>query len=508
MKTLDVQSFLNSVDKTLKQLDKQAEKLTDVIKSTQGIASLDGSLKGEGGTAIRTFFSECHTPFLLFYSCVISDYKEVLNKIKSALHSLEPTNTGFISQSFLENDLNNGLSAAKESIISLTDKANEEIRKVKHIVSLKDLNDENFVEKIKKADSNLDETLEHLYTFDRENTSSLDSIDQDITTMEDYLKQLDAKYGGPRFEINNYISGSVLKPDFGNDTPKSINNSTAFNNVQLDKDSPMSKMLNKINATDAEEINKFFGISNPDDPSIGTKNIGSKSYADHGIIKNKSEDEGITQKIYNAFDVINNLKYTKNKEINGTIYKGFGNAYANININNQKVNFKAGGSLIDTNSAYKEEKLESKELFFRLAEGNLEVSLPFLQSFTDSFLSGEMIGGVAEANIINANFDHKNSPALFKVKIGHGETKAGIENYSVGIGASASIADAELTIHPFNWFGYEPLEEWFGIEYDPYFGVTASIGGVGIEVKTGLENELYAAEGIGLGIKFGAEKAD
>lgn len=55
-----------------------------------------------------------------------------------------------------------------------------------------------------------------------------------------------------------------------------------------------------------------------------------------------------------------------------------------------------------------------------------------------------MIGGAAEANIINANFDHKKSPALFKVKIGHGETKAGIENYSVGIGASASIADAEL----------------------------------------------------------------
>ncbi|PWI59190.1 hypothetical protein DCS65_20590 [Bacillus subtilis] len=143
-----------------------------------------------------------------------------------------------------------------------------------------------------------------------------------------------------------------------------------------------------------------------------------------------------------------------------------------------------------------------------MAEGNIEVSLPYLQSFTDSFLSGEMIGGAAEANIINANFDHKKSPALFKVKIGHGETKAGIENYSVGIGASASIADAELTIHPFNWFGYEPLEEWFGIEYDPYFGVTASIGSVGVEVKTGLENELYAAEGIGLGIKFGAEKDD
>lgn len=66
MKTLDVHSFLISIDKTIKQLDKQAEKLTDVIKSTQGIASLDDSLKGEGGTAIRTFFSECHTPFLLF----------------------------------------------------------------------------------------------------------------------------------------------------------------------------------------------------------------------------------------------------------------------------------------------------------------------------------------------------------------------------------------------------------------------------------------------------------
>ncbi|WEZ63245.1 LXG domain-containing protein [Bacillus subtilis] len=508
MKTLDVHSFLISIDKTLKQLDKQAEKLTDVIKSTQGIASLDDSLKGEGGTAIRTFFSECHTPFLLFYSCVISDYKEGLNKIKSALYSFEPTNTGFISQSFLENDLNNGLTATKRSITSLTDKANEEIEKVKHIVSLKDLNDENFVEKIKKAESNIDETLEHLYTFDRENTSSLDSIDQDITTMEDYLKQLDAKYGGPRIEINNYISGSVLKPEFSNDSLKSNYSYTAFNNAQLDKDSPMCKMLDKINAKDEQEIIEFFGISNSDDPSIGTKNIGSKSEADHGINKNKSDDEGITQKIYNTFDAINNLKYAKNKEINGAIYKGFGNGYANIDISNQKVNFKAGASLIDTNSAYKEEKLESKELFFRMAEGNIEVSLPYLQSFTDSFLSGEMIGGAAEANIINANFDHKKSPALFKVKIGHGETKAGIENYSVGIGASASIADAELTIHPFNWFGYEPLEEWFGIEYDPYFGVTASIGSVGVEVKTGLENELYAAEGIGLGIKFGAEKDD
>lgn len=93
--------------------------------------------------------------------------------------------------------------------------------------------------KNKKAESNIDETLEHLYTFDRENTSSLDSIDQDITTMEDYLKQLDAKYGGPRIEINNYISGSVLKPEFSNDSLKSNNSYTVFNNTQLDKDSPM-----------------------------------------------------------------------------------------------------------------------------------------------------------------------------------------------------------------------------------------------------------------------------
>ena len=109
MKTLDVQALHKAIDQTVEQLKQQSEEIVNIKKSVEGITSLNDALKGKGGDAIRNFYKECHTPFLQFFETFIEEYQSALKKIKSALNSLEPQHNGYISQAFLDNELEQGV---------------------------------------------------------------------------------------------------------------------------------------------------------------------------------------------------------------------------------------------------------------------------------------------------------------------------------------------------------------------------------------------------------------
>ncbi len=119
-----------------------------------------------------------------------------------------------------------------------------------------------------------------------------------------------------------------------------------------------------------------------------------------------------------------------------------------------------------------------------------------------------MIGASAEGNLADMEIGHEKFPVSFEAKVGHAQLDANISEYSASLGGEASVAEAELTITPLNWLGYEPLKEWFGIDIDPYIGVGVSVGSVGIGGSFGLQNEIYAADGVGVSFKFGAKLDD
>ena len=173
MKTLDVHALHHAIDQTLEQLKKQSEEIANLKKSVDGITALDDALKGKGGDAIRAFYEECHTPFLRFYETFIEEYESALKKIKNVLESLEPYHNGYISQAFLDHDLENGLNAADRTTKHLVSKANATIAKVSHIVDLPDLNDNDFHEQNRKALKDINQTIEKLHAFDREQTNAL-----------------------------------------------------------------------------------------------------------------------------------------------------------------------------------------------------------------------------------------------------------------------------------------------------------------------------------------------
>ncbi|MEC1575437.1 T7SS effector LXG polymorphic toxin, partial [Bacillus haynesii] len=211
--TLDVQALHKAIDQTLEQLKQQSDEFAKVKKAVDGITSLDDALKGKGGDAIRAFYEECHTPFLQFYDSFIEEYSSTLKKMKSALNSLEPNHNGFISQPFLEHELENGLNAADRTTKHLVSKTNATIAKVSHIVDLPDLNDSGFHEQNQKALKEISTTLEKLHAFDREQTNALKTAENDLETMQRYISRLEKMYTGPKIEITGYQKGSILKPD-------------------------------------------------------------------------------------------------------------------------------------------------------------------------------------------------------------------------------------------------------------------------------------------------------
>ncbi|MEC1427909.1 T7SS effector LXG polymorphic toxin [Bacillus sonorensis] len=245
MKTLDVQALHNAIDQTLEQLKHQSDEFAKVKKAVEGITSLDDALKGKGGDAIRAFYEECHTPFLQFYDTFIEEYSSTLKKMKSALNSFEPNHNGFISQSFLEHELENGLNAADRTTKHLVSKTNATIAKVSHIVDLPDLNDSGFHEQNQKALKEISTTLEKLHAFDREQTNALKTAENDLETMQKYIARLEKMYTGPKIEITSYQKGAILKPD---DNSK-INGLPGGLQGQLEnaEPSPMEMMLEKLN---------------------------------------------------------------------------------------------------------------------------------------------------------------------------------------------------------------------------------------------------------------------
>ncbi|MDU0073256.1 T7SS effector LXG polymorphic toxin [Bacillus sp. FSL M8-0052] len=288
MKTLDVHALHHAIDQTLEQLKKQSEEIANLKKSVDGITSLDDALKGKGGDAIRAFYEECHTPFLRFFESFIEEYESELKKIKNALNSLEPNHNGFISQSFLEHELEQGLNAADRTTKHLVSKANAAIAKVSHIVDLPDLNDNDFHEQNQKALKEISTTLEKLHAFDREQTNALKTAENDLETMQKYITRLEKMYTGPKIEITGYQKGSILKPD-------------KIDSLQPNEDTPMEVMLKKVGEKEEAEINKL-----ADTDRTATQKVSKKVYSDEEL-ENLSEEE--LAKLKKVYKYVNGFKY-------------------------------------------------------------------------------------------------------------------------------------------------------------------------------------------------------
>lgn len=240
MKTLDAFALINGIDQTLNTLKQQSQQISSIEKQIQQIISLDGALKGEAGQAIRSFYTECHIPFLQFFQVVIEEYSTALKNTKQALHALESNQNGFISQAFIENELDQGLKKAERTISEIVSEVNHAIGRIGHIVHLPNVDESTFQQNYQKAWLNTSRTIGLLHAFDREQTSALQETKSSLQTMKQYINTLSAMFTGPKIDITSYQKGSIFK------NGKEEKVSSTINGLNDKIDNPMMIMLKKL----------------------------------------------------------------------------------------------------------------------------------------------------------------------------------------------------------------------------------------------------------------------
>ncbi|WP_404469666.1 ribonuclease YeeF family protein [Sutcliffiella horikoshii] len=211
MKILEVESLHMDLQSMLEKLELQKEAVEKIHNDVMEIVGLEDSLKGQGGQAIRAFYQDCHVPFLTYYQSMLDDFKNTLNGMKSALQSVEPSSSGYINESFLQNDLPRALDNARRMTTDLANETNQVLYSVSDIVSLPNIREDGFVDQVRMAEKDIDQTLEKLHVFDQEQTRKLDAVSESSQVASGYIEQINSMFTAKKISISGYESGSLLE---------------------------------------------------------------------------------------------------------------------------------------------------------------------------------------------------------------------------------------------------------------------------------------------------------
>ncbi|MEK5146688.1 T7SS effector LXG polymorphic toxin [Psychrobacillus sp. FSL K6-4615] len=202
MKILDVDIFQDGLQRNLTMLDRLSSEMKSIHQAVEGLVQMEDQLKGAGGNAIRSFYQECHLPFLHFFQLFSEQFKQVLNQMEAALHSLEADSSGYILETFLDGELEQGLTLIGELTASLTDEANSIMDQVSDIVALPHLDDSGVQEGVISSKRKRDDTLMQLYEFDATQTYALNPIEHGLQTMDKWLTDMEGLFQAGVKDIN------------------------------------------------------------------------------------------------------------------------------------------------------------------------------------------------------------------------------------------------------------------------------------------------------------------
>lgn len=191
MKILDVQPFHDGVQRNINMLTRLEGEITAIQTAVQGLVAMEETLKGEGGNAIRSFYNDCHLPFLHFFLTFKATFNTTLTTMNSALDALEPDANGYIRQAYLEGEVEEGLTEISQVTANLTDESNSILDSVSDIVALPHLDDSGVQEGVTRAKTSRDNTVTDLNEFDLTQTNALLLIEAAILNMEVWLTDIE-----------------------------------------------------------------------------------------------------------------------------------------------------------------------------------------------------------------------------------------------------------------------------------------------------------------------------
>lgn len=191
MKILDIRPFDEGLQRNIQMLSRLEGEMQTIQTAVSGLVALQDSLKGQGGDAIRSFYNDAHLPFLHFFLTFKEEFDRKLKQMGDSLTALESNPNGFIRESFLEGEVEEGLTEISQVTSHLTEESNAIMNQVADIVALPHLDDSGVQDGVTNARKKRDNTVTDLNEFDSTQTNALAIIEAAILNMELWLTDIE-----------------------------------------------------------------------------------------------------------------------------------------------------------------------------------------------------------------------------------------------------------------------------------------------------------------------------
>ncbi|MEC2074307.1 LXG domain-containing protein [Alkalihalophilus marmarensis] len=194
MKLLVVEDLLRGIEEVQQQVRKQQEQLNQVEVSITSFLQTKHLFTGAAASAIRSFYEQCHLPFLQFLHLSFLQYDSTLDQIKQSISQYEPSTSGVVREQFIEIDVQNGLAQLEQATSQLTSSTNKVMQSVSDLVYLPPLSDKNVQQDIIEAKKQANDTVEQLNELDYQTTTSLNTLEADLALMNNYLQEIQSAF--------------------------------------------------------------------------------------------------------------------------------------------------------------------------------------------------------------------------------------------------------------------------------------------------------------------------
>ena len=218
---MDVDQLQAGLTRNIDRMNRLEKEISAVQKAVEGLIAMEDALKGEGGQAIRDFYTSCHLPFLQYFLTFKEEFHTVLQQAQQALATLEPVEAGHIVEEFLEEDVEKGLTKSADVTAALTDEANAIMDEVSDIIGLSKLDDTLVQESIADAKTKRDHTVEALNTFDSTQNSQLTPIETSIQSMKEWVQNIEGLFKEGLTDVN-FPSDKWTSMAVGSDITKQL----------------------------------------------------------------------------------------------------------------------------------------------------------------------------------------------------------------------------------------------------------------------------------------------
>ncbi|BDG47810.1 LXG domain-containing protein [Parageobacillus sp. KH3-4] len=212
MKALKVSEVSHETNQLIRQKQQEKEQILAVRDAVNKIIHLDDALKGEGGEAIKEHFATLHIPAILLLHQFLYQYLDILKDILTRIEHFE-TNSGFISEEFIETEVKTGLNQLENFTEETVNSINQYFFDVADLVHGTPVQILHFQHQIASAKSHAQKTVHELAKFDEEISRELSSLQEQLAQIRSFTQKLREWTKGGVFlskeqikEIENYIS--------------------------------------------------------------------------------------------------------------------------------------------------------------------------------------------------------------------------------------------------------------------------------------------------------------